>query len=190
VRGIDPGSLSLPARAARTIFLNKTGFNGLYRVNRAGRFNVPFGRHTNPAICDPDNLHACSLALRDVDLVVRDFAKVAELAQKGDFVYFDPPYVPISQTASFTSYAAGGFGLNEHARLATVFTELARKGTYVMLSNSDTPEVRELYAGFEMDRLLASRSINSNGARRGKIGELLVRNYRQTRPAGAPPAGS
>jgi DNA adenine methylase len=177
VRGIDPASLSPPERAARTIFLNRTGFNGLYRVNRAGRFNVPFGRYTNPVICDADNLRACAAVLAGVQLSVGDFASVAMMAEKGDFVYFDPPYVPVSRTASFTSYAANGFGLTEQERLADLVVELTRKGAYVMLSNSDTPEARKLYGKLKIERVLASRSINSNGARRGKVAEIVVRNY-------------
>jgi DNA adenine methylase len=177
VRETNPASLSLPERAARTIFLNKTGFNGLYRVNRAGRFNVPFGRYTNPLICDESNLRACATALEGVELGRHGFAAVVERAQKGDFVYFDPPYVPVSRTADFTSYVSGGFGLAEQKRLAKVFAKLASKGVQVMLSNSDTPTVRDLYRRFRIDRVLASRSINSDGARRGKVGEVVVRSF-------------
>jgi DNA adenine methylase len=180
VRSLDPGDLALPERAARTIFLNKTGYNGLYRVNKNGRFNVPFGRYTNPGFSQPDslnNLRACARALRGVALDVRDFADVSRRARAGDFVYFDPPYVPASTTADFTSYIAGGFGWEEQQRLAGVFGELSRKGVHAMLSNSDTPAVRELYGGFRVDRVLASRSINSRADRRGKVGEVVVRNY-------------
>jgi DNA adenine methylase len=180
VRGLDPEELALPERAARTIFLNKTGYNGLYRVNKKGRFNVPFGRYTKPGFSQPDslnNLRACARALRGVTLEVRDFAGVVRRARGGDFVYFDPPYVPASRTADFTSYVAGGFGLEEQRRLAEVFGELARKGVKAMLSNSDTPAVRELYRGFRVDTVYASRSINSRADKRGKVGEVVVRNY-------------
>jgi DNA adenine methylase len=177
VRSIDPATLPLAKRAARTIYLNKTGFNGLYRVNRAGRFNVPIGRYTNPVFCDPANLRACSHALRRVELKVRDFGEVLAVAKAGDFVYFDPPYVPLSDTADFTSYVPGGFEYEQQRRLATVFAKLAAKGVYVMLSNSDTRTVRELYSGFRIDVVFASRNINSNGARRGKVGEVVVRNF-------------
>src|SRR5260221_1499343 len=113
-------------RAARTIFLNKTGFNGLYRVNRSGKFNVPIGRYARPVICDEDNLRACSAALAHVELVVSDFEAAALRAKPGDFVYFDPPYVPVSRTATFTAYAAGGFDLDAQRRLASLFSKLAK----------------------------------------------------------------
>jgi DNA adenine methylase len=174
---VRPASLSPTARAARTIYLNKTCFNGLYRVNRAGRFNVPFGRYTNPSICDADNLRACSLALRHVELAVRDFSDVAKHARAGDFVYFDPPYVPLSDTSDFTSYIPGGFGAAEQQRLAKVFAQLAQSGVHVMLSNSDTPPVRSLYARFHIHPVLASRSINSKITKRGKVGEVVVTSY-------------
>jgi DNA adenine methylase len=177
VRSVEPSTLPQAKRAARTIYLNKTGFNGLYRVNRSGQFNVPIGRYTKPFFCDRANLRACSRALREVELGVRDFGKILGAAKAGDFVYLDPPYVPLSDTADFTSYIPGGFGLKDQGRLATFFAKLAAKGVYVMLSNSDTPTVRELYKGFHIDVVLASRSINSNGARRGKVGEVVVRNF-------------
>ena len=180
VRAIDPRTLPLPARAARTIYLNKTGFNGLYRVNRAGRFNVPFGRYVNPGFRAEEslaNLRACARALRSVKIVVRDFGEVARHARAGDFVYFDPPYVPVSTTSDFTSYVPGGFGAADQERLAAVFARLAAKGAHVMLSNSDTPAVRSLYARFRIDRVMASRSINSKITRRGKVGEVVVRSF-------------
>jgi len=177
VRDQHPPKLSLAKRAARTIFLNKTGFNGLYRVNRKGGFNVPFGRHVNPNICDEDNLRSCSLALTDVDVRVRDFKSIVTDAAPRDFVYFDPPYVPLSDTADFTSYSAGGFSWKDQQRLAEVFKELTEKGVYAMLSNSDTAAVRELYAGFSIEAVYATRSVNSVGAGRGKVAEVVVRNY-------------
>ncbi len=180
VREQDPATLDLPSRAARTIYLNKTGYNGLYRVNRAGRFNVPFGRYTNPGFRSPDsvdNLRACSRALRGAKLAVRDFAQVVRHARKGDFVYFDPPYVPLSETSAFTSYAAGGFGPAEQERLAEIVGELSDRGVLVMLSNSDAPPVRALYAKYRIDVVTASRSINSRATGRGKVREVVVRNY-------------
>ena len=178
MRAIDRATLPLAERAARTIYLNKTGYNGLYRVNRAGKFNVPMGRYKSPLLCDAANLRACSVALRGVDLRVDDFEDVASRAKAGDFVYFDPPYVPVSDSAAFTSYVPGGFGADQQRRLAEVFTTLARRGVYAMLSNSDTPTVRELYRGFRIDSVLAARFINSRGSRRGKIGEVLVTSWR------------
>jgi DNA adenine methylase len=183
IRDLDPKKLSSAERAGRTIFLNKTGFNGLYRVNRAGKFNVPFGRYTKPSFCDPDNLQSCSLALQGTEIEVRDFASIVRDAKPQDFVYFDPPYVPVSQTSDFTSYVAEGFTWADHEKLADVFSRLTRKGVYAMLSNSDTPAVRDLYAGFQIDEVYAARSVNSNAARRGKVAEVVVRNY-ASRPAG------
>ena len=180
VRGQQPSDLELPARAARTIYLNKTGYNGLYRVNRSGRFNVPFGRYTNPGFRSAEsieNLRACSRVLRSASLAVRDFGEVAGHARRGDFVYFDPPYVPLSDTSDFTSYVPGGFGQPEQERLAAVFAELSRAGVQAMLSNSDTPAVRELYARYRIDTVTASRSINSRATHRGKVREVVVRNY-------------
>jgi DNA adenine methylase len=181
VRAWEPKALAPARRAARTIFLNKTGFNGLYRVNRAGKFNVPFGRYTDPRFCDEGNLRSCSLALKDVDLCVRTFQSIVDEARAGDFVYFDPPYVPLSDTSDFTSYVAGGFSWKEHEELAGVFRRLARKGVYAMLSNSDTKAVRQLYAGFPIHAVYASRSVNSKGTHRGKVGEVVVVNYRGER---------
>ncbi len=180
VREQQPAALALAARAARTIYLNKTGYNGLYRVNRAGRFNVPFGRYTNPGFRSPEsleNLRACARALRGARVCVRDFGEVVRHAKKGDFVYFDPPYVPLSDTSDFTLYVPGGFGPEEQARLATVVDALTGAGVVVMLSNSDTPMVRELYARYRIDTVTAARSINSRASRRGKVREVVVRNY-------------
>jgi DNA adenine methylase len=142
---------------------------------------VPFGRYTNPGFRSVDsveNLRACSRALRGAKLAVRDFGRVVRHARKGDFVYFDPPYVPLSDTSDFTSYAAGGFGPAEQERLADVVAELSAAGVLVMLSNSDTPAVRALYARYHIDVVTASRSINSRASGRGKVREVVVRNYR------------
>lgn len=187
VRGLDRTKLSVEENAARTIFLNKTGYNGLYRVNRSGQFNVPFGRFTNPAFCDVENLRACSRALRGVHLVNGDYSAVYETAKKGDFVYFDPPYVPVSATSDFTAYIPGGFGQAEQQKLAKVFAKLAKRGVQVMLSNSDVPFVRELYADFDVQTVYASRSVNSNAARRGKLQEVVVRSYTSPKRTSARP---
>jgi len=177
VRELDPADLTRVDRAARTIFLNRAGFNGLYRVNSGGRFNVPFGRYANPKICDADNLRACSAALRDVDLVTRDFGISLEGAEPGDFVYLDPPYTPLSSTANFTAYNAGGFGWKEQERLAGLFRDLAARRVKVMLSNSDVPEIRGLYEGFSIVEVQASRSINCKAGGRGKVGEVVILSY-------------
>jgi DNA adenine methylase len=162
--------------AAWFIYLNKTGFNGLYRVNRKNRFNVPFGRYDKPAICDEATLRACSLALAETELKVEDFADVVQHAQAGDLVYFDPPYVPLSATSSFTSYTQNGFGPPEQARLRDVALGLKQRGVHVLLSNSSAREVRELYAPpFETIEVSAMRLVNSKGTRRGAITELVIR---------------
>ncbi|MDO4684197.1 MAG: DNA adenine methylase [Candidatus Saccharibacteria bacterium] len=166
--------------ASRFIFLNRTGFNGLYRVNKSGQFNVPFGRYSNPVICDEDNLRRVSSALQDVIIAHQDYKKVLEAAQSGDFIYFDPPYYPINATSSFTSYTAEGFLEKDQTELRDAFVKLHEKGCFVMLSNSDTPFINELYSGIDgiiINKIAAARAINSKGTGRGKITEVLVTNY-------------
>jgi DNA adenine methylase len=170
-RGDSPGE-----RAATFIYLNKTCYNGLWRVNSRGHFNVPAGRYENPSILDPAALRAASSALSRATLSVASFERVLEQADRGDFVYFDPPYHPLSETASFTSYTSGGFGPAEQERLADVFRELASRGCAVMLSNSDTPFIRKLYAAFRIERVMCPRAINSKADARGAIAELIVTN--------------
>jgi len=179
LRAKDPAALDLMARAARTIYLNKTGYNGLYRVNRRGQFNVPFGRYRSPRYCDAENLRAVSAALKGIDIRCAPFESVLERAAHGDLVYFDPPYAPLSATACFTAYQPGGFSPADQARLRDVCAELARRGVHVLLSNSDTELVRALYGAppFRLHRVQAGRAINSNGARRGKVIELIVTGY-------------
>jgi DNA adenine methylase len=169
-------------RAARTIFLNRTCYNGLYRLNNKGQFNAPFGYYKNPLICDPDNLRAVSMALQDVDLRVGDFGAVLDEADPGDLVYFDPPYVPVSATASFTHYTGQTFGPEDQRRLAALFDALMERGVYVMLSNSHTPLTRELYAAHAVSTsvVLASRKINCDGRKRGSVEELIVCSYKTT----------
>jgi len=177
VRALDPATLPPVERAARLIFLNKTCYNGLYRVNRKGQFNVPFGRYRNPPICDPDGLRAASLALQSAELRMADFEEAVSTARGLDFIYFDPPYQPISKTSSFTGYTAGKFDDAEQKRLAAVFRDLHQRGCYVMLSNSNAPLVRELYADFQITEIKANRAINSRPDGRGKITECLITNY-------------
>lgn len=179
LRAKDPWALSPPERAACMIYLNKTGYNGLYRVNRKGQFNVPFGRYKAPKYLDPDNLRAVSAALQRVEILCASFEETVARACPGDWVYFDPPYVPLSKTADFTAYQAGGFGLEDQERLRDVCLALTENKVAVMLSNSDTPIVRELYRDerFVIEEVLANRAINANGARRGKITELVITNY-------------
>ena len=172
IRGEKPRSLV--KRAARIIYLNKTGYNGLYRVNRSGQFNVPFGRYVNPKICDEQRLEAAAGALSGVEIAERDFEETVRDVKPGDAVYFDPPYVPVSRTSNFTAYARDGFGMDEHERLARVFAELAQRGAHVVLSNSNTAATRRLFGSFRPERVLVARSINSRTSGRGRIAEILV----------------
>lgn len=165
-------------RAAVLIYLNKAGFNGLYRVNRKGRFNVPIGRQAGgPTMPGGAQLMACSKALQGVDVLSAPFATVLDRAREGDFVYFDPPYVPVSQTASFTAYYWEGFGKAEQELLRDVFVSLDKRGCNVMLSNSGNLEVQQLYRGFDVTQVLARRSINSDPDARGPVSEVVIRNY-------------
>jgi DNA adenine methylase len=167
-------------RAARALFLNRTCYNGLYRLNNKGQFNAPFGYYKNPLICDPENMRAASAALQRVELCVGDFGDLAARAEPGDLVYFDPPYVPMSATASFTHYTGQTFGPADQRRLANLFDTLMERGVYVMLSNSHTPLSRELYAAHAVrsDVVLASRKINCDGRKRGNVEELIVCGYK------------
>lgn len=179
LRATSTDGMSLVERAARMIYLNKTCYNGLYRENSSGQFNVPFGRYKNPIICDEAALIAASNALQGVILACHSFEAIVDVARPGDFVYFDPPYVPTSATANFTSYYRAGFGPREQGLLRDVFEHLASRSVHVMLSNSDTREARRLYEdrGWNIQRVLAPRSINCNGDRRGRVPELIVTNY-------------
>ena len=175
---------SLVRRTALLIFLNKTCFNGLYRVNSKGEFNVPFGRYKNPAICNEDNLYAVNELLQKTEIVCGDFALCLEKADNESFVYFDPPYRPISATASFTSYSKDAFDDAEQRRLQKVFGDLDKNGACVMLSNSDPKNIDpkdnffdDLYRGHHIECLTATRLINCNAERRGVITEILVMNY-------------
>lgn len=163
-----------PEVAAWFIFLNKMGFNGLYRVNSKNRFNVPFGDNRNAQICDEENLRACHRALAGAQIEHEDFSKVAERAQRGDLVYFDPPYVRISETSYFTSYTAEGFSPHDQTRLRDLALTLKEKGVHVILSNSW--KARSLYqdSRFSLREVLAARAVNSKPDRRGKIAELLI----------------
>ncbi len=167
-------------KAARTIFLNRTCYNGLYRLNNKGQFNAPFGYYKNPLIVDPVNMRAVSAALQDVELRVGDFATVLERAEPGDLVYFDPPYVPMSATSSFTHYTGQTFGVADQQRLAKLFAQLAERGCSVMLSNSHTELARELYVNSHAalaSVVHASRKINCDGKKRGNVEELIVCSY-------------
>ena len=161
-------------RAAAFIYLNKTCFNGLWRVNRAGDFNVPIGRYTDPPICVPDALRAAAAVLAHAELVCGDYREAVASASRGDFIYFDPPYDPVTPTANFTSYTANAFGPDQQKELAATARALVARGCKVMLSNSDTPFIRSLYKGFAIDRVKCARAINSNAAKRGDVDEVIV----------------
>ncbi|HEY8429522.1 MAG TPA: Dam family site-specific DNA-(adenine-N6)-methyltransferase [Sandaracinaceae bacterium] len=172
-RGIDDG----PARAAMFIYLNKTCFNGLHRVNRKGEFNVPAGRYVNPRILDEEGLRAASAQLAYAEIRCEPFEALLAQARPGDFIYFDPPYEPVSRTANFTSYAQDGFSQEDQVRLAQVFAELTRRGCRCMLSNSDVPFIRDLYRDYRIDTVVAPRAVNCDVRGRGLVSEVVVRNY-------------
>lgn len=177
IRALSNREMSKAERAARFIYLNKTCFNGLYRVNRAGKFNVPIGSYQKPRIFDERTLLAANRALQDVMLQIADFRDVVHHAKKGDFIYFDPPYAPLSKTSSFTSYTSDQFGSVEQEALALTYSDLDKIGCKVMLSNSWVEEIQKLYKGYNCIEVKASRAINSKADKRGKISELLVLNY-------------
>lgn len=180
IRAKDSKKLSDTEVASRFIYLNRTCFNGMYRVNSNGGFNVPFGKYSNPLICDEQNLRRVSKALKNVEIKCRDYKEVLKKAKKGDFVYFDPPYFPVSKTASFTAYTKDAFLEKEQIELRDTFLELHDKGCFVMLSNSDTPFINKIYSGHKGVRITkveAGRAINSKASGRGKITEVLVTNY-------------
>ncbi|OHA57847.1 MAG: hypothetical protein A2114_01020 [Candidatus Vogelbacteria bacterium GWA1_51_14] len=180
IRAKDPKKLSSIEIASRFIYLNRTGFNGMYRVNGRDEFNVPFGKYTNPIICDEKNLRRASKVLQKVTIKQQDYKNVRKKAKKGDFVYFDPPYYPVSKTASFTSYTAEMFLEDEQTELCDIFVELHKRGCFVMLSNSDTPFINKIYSGItgvKITKVKAGRAINSKGSKRGKITEVLITNY-------------
>ena len=177
MRSQDPETMPPVQRAARTLYLNRTCFNGLYRVNRRGQFNVPMGRYSNPVICDADKLGRASEALARTDLEHVGFEEMMARPNAGDLVYFDPPYQPISKTANFTSYTAGAFGEDDQARLAATYAELTDRGVHCLLSNSDTPLIQSLYKDYRVDIVLAPRVISRKASGRRPVREVIVRNY-------------
>jgi DNA adenine methylase len=161
--------------AAWFIYVNKCGFNGLYRVNSKGGFNVPFGRYDNPTLCDEPGLRAAAAVLKRTTLKVDDFERGVRAAERGDLIYFDPPYIPVSQTADFTSYTAGGFTHEDQLRLRDCALRLKKLGAHVILSNADVEAVHRLYAqGFVIKHVEARRNINSAGSKRGAVGEVII----------------
>lgn len=174
-------------RAAWLIYLNKTCFNGLFRTNSRGEFNVPVGRYTSPAIVDAPRLWAARNALRGADLRRAEFDHLEAEAEPGDVIYFDPPYVPLSASANFSAYADGGFDDADQLRLRDLFVRLDERGCVLALSNSDTPRVRDLYQGFEIREISVPRSISAKGKSRAPAAEVLIRNApRRVRSAPRP----
>ena len=166
------------AAAARFIFLNRTGYNGLYRVNGRGQFNVPHGRYARPAVLREETLRAASAALQGVVLACEDFAAAAAAARPGDFVYLDPPYHPLSRTARFTAYTQQDFTMADQERLRDVFEDMTRRGVAALLSNSQHAAIEALYcgSGFALETVAMARAINSHGAGRAPVAELLISN--------------
>jgi len=166
-------------RASRILFLNKTCYNGLFRVNSAGQFNTPFGRYKNPNIENPITLRAVSKYFNEAKIEFRntDFEEAVKGIRKGAFVYFDPPYDPVSDSANFTGYDKGGFDRNEQIRLKNLCDKLDSRGVKFLLSNASTEFITELYKGYKIEIIQAKRAINSNGEARGEVDEVLVRNY-------------
>lgn len=172
-------NLTLVQKASRVVFLNKTCFNGLYRVNSSGEFNTPFGRYKNPNIVNEPTLRAVSRYLNNnnIQLLNGDYAEAVANADRRSFVYFDPPYHPISASSNFTGYIEGGWNENDQIRLRELCDQLTERNVKFLLSNSSTDFIRNQYANYEIKTVLASRSINSNGGRRGDVEEVLIRNY-------------
>ena len=180
---LHPDEASMVEKAALMIFLNRTCFNGLYRVNSKGLYNVPAGRYKNPTICDEKNLSAVSNKLKNVIIVCAPYYESDKFIDDHTFVYFDPPYRPITETAGFTSYTENGFGDIEQENLAKYYDKLCKKGAICLLSNSDPKNVNpdddffdDLYMNYKVNRVYANRMINSKSSKRGKITEILVTN--------------
>ena len=176
IREEDPSLLSKVSRAARFIYLNKTCFNGLYRVNSKGQFNVPMGKYKNPGICQEKDLREISKLLKNVNLKTESFEKILNYTKKGDFVYLDPPYYPLKKD-SFTTYTKGNFLEKEQRKLKEVFEKLDKKGCKIMLSNSNTKFIKNLYKKYKPKFVQATRMINCDATKRGKIKEIVVTNY-------------
>ena len=177
IRALKPENLSKVERAGRLIYLNKTCFNGLYRVNSKGKFNVPIGSYENPLICPEKELREISVLLKDAKIECMSFEGVLKNAKMEDFIYFDPPYYPLKEGKSFTSYTKEAFLEKEQRRLAEVFDELNKRDCKVMLSNSDTPLIESLYKKYKPLVVKAKRMINCNAKGRGEINELIITNY-------------
>jgi DNA adenine methylase len=176
IRSLNPESLEPVERAARFIYLNKTCYNGLYRVNKKGQFNTPYGRNNQASLADEDNLHRASRMLRNARLMSEDYSSVVKEAEKDDFVYLDPPYLPVGKYSDFKRYTKETFFENDHRKLADAFRELSDKGCLVLLSNSFHEKIANLYSGFYQEVVEMPRFINCKGEGRGRVRELLVSN--------------
>lgn len=174
MRAVQPHTLDPIERAARMIYLNKTCFNGLFRENQQGQFNVPFGHYTSPKICDEVGLRSASMALKKASIEHTSFEELLSNVKKGDFVYLDPPYVPLNKTSSFVGYTAKGFQKEAHFQVANLVQQLEELEVNVLASNSGAQLVYELYAKFPKEEVLARRAINSKASHRGRVGELLI----------------
>lgn len=177
VRDLDSSVMSDVGCAARLIYLNKTCFNGLYRLNQKGRFNTPIGKFARPpVICDEDNLRACSAVLQNADIRCLDYRESAVSICVGDFVYWDPPYLPTSKTSDFTAYTTAGFGPTDHLRLAAIAGDLKKRGADVLVSNAGLPIVRSMYslAGLKIEKVASRRSINCKTDKRGPVKEYVM----------------
>jgi len=177
IRAEDVKKLTPVQIAARFIYLNRTCFNGLYRVNSKGGFNVPIGSYKNPAICNEEDLREISRLLQKDDIRVARFDDAVKEAREGDFVYFDPPYYPLKKGKSFTTYTKEAFLEKEQEKLAQLFKGLDRKGAKIMLSNSDTDFIKALYKGYKINFVKATRTINCDASKRGAINEVMITNY-------------
>ena len=164
-------------RAALLIYLNRHGYNGLYRVNSSGKFNVPFGSYSNPMLPQTRQILRLNEILRNCEILDVDFEKAVSSANKGDFVYFDPPYMPLNSSSYFTDYSSAGFTKEDQVRLFNTFSRLSEKGVLVMESNSDTDFIEKMYSKFNIIKIKAKRNINSVASKRGPINELVIRNY-------------
>lgn len=164
-------------RASRLIYLNKTCFNGLYRVNSKGQFNTPIGSYKNPKIIDESNLRACSQVLQTAEIFTGSFFEIEEKITSSDFVYFDPPYAPLNATSNFTGYSQDKFDLSMQSNLRNLCDRLNAKGVRFMVSNSNAPLILELYSDYKIEFVYATRAINSKGNKRGKIPEVIITNY-------------
>lgn len=170
----NPDELDDIHLAAWMIYLNKTAYNGLYRVNKKGQFNAPFGKYDKPKICDAANLHECSAVLKTVTILCADFSEALSYVRPSDFVYLDPPYHPLSKTSNFTSFTPGGFTADDQTRLRDEVASLKSRGAKVLLSNSAAPLIYELYRDFNVQEVRSTRPINSKASARGAVKELLI----------------